>query len=437
MRKITVAGAGHGGLVAAALLAKEGYDVTIYEKNQRDEIGYDWEDCCSASTFAKIGMTEPTAEDFRRLGDVAYINPNRSTPLVAKHGDNGYLTIERKRLYDCLFSFAQESGVKLEFGVRIFGSITENGRVTGIKTDRGNIFSDLVIDAAGVNSTVRITLPDECRVPQMWKCGEVFYAYRAYFNKVEGFPEPAAMYEIFLDHEHKRGISWCITDDDHTDILIGRFRPLTDATIIKTMDKFREYRPQVGTKLLRGGSWAPIPVRKVSSQYVCDGYAAIGDSAYMTVPMCGSGIDICILQGKALADVILAAGDDAYTTQNLWKYQYDFVTGEAKGLASLDVLKNSLMMLDPHDIDFLFEKRIITIDDILATGMGTSFTDLAGRGLRGLAKITVLLSVVSALNKGDKLAKIFSELPEEYDFEKVEAWKQAVDAAAVPLTETD
>lgn len=436
MKKITVAGAGHGGLVAAALLAKEGYDVTVYEKKQPEELGYDWDDCCSPGVFTDAGMNEPSEKDFHRLGDVAYINPNRSTPLISRLGENGYLTLDRKRLYECLISFARDNGVKFEFGTRIFGATTEDGRVTGIKTDRGDIFSDLVIDAAGVNSTVRITLPDECHVPQMWKQGEVFYAYRAYFDKVAGCPEPDAMYEIFLDHDYNRGISWCITEDDHTDILIGRFRPLNDALIIKTLNKFREYRPQIGTKLLRGGSWAPIPVRKVSSQYVCDGYAAIGDSAYMTIPMSGSGIDISIKQGKALARVILDAGEAAYTTENLWKYQYDFVSGDAKGLASLDILKNSLMMLDPHDIDFLFEKRIITVDDVLSNGADTSFADLAGRGFRGLARITALLSVVSALNKGEKMAKIFSEIPDAYNYERVEAWKAAVDAAAVPMTET-
>lgn len=36
--KILVAGAGHGGLAAAALLAKDGHSVTVFEKNTRGTV---------------------------------------------------------------------------------------------------------------------------------------------------------------------------------------------------------------------------------------------------------------------------------------------------------------------------------------------------------------------------------------------------------------
>ena len=40
MKKILVAGAGHGGLVAAAILAKQGYDVTVYEAKKKEDLGH-------------------------------------------------------------------------------------------------------------------------------------------------------------------------------------------------------------------------------------------------------------------------------------------------------------------------------------------------------------------------------------------------------------
>ena len=34
-KRIVVAGGGHGGIAAAAILAQHGFDVTVYEKNRR------------------------------------------------------------------------------------------------------------------------------------------------------------------------------------------------------------------------------------------------------------------------------------------------------------------------------------------------------------------------------------------------------------------
>ena len=39
-KKIIVAGAGHGGLSAAILLARSGYDVTVVEQKERSELMY-------------------------------------------------------------------------------------------------------------------------------------------------------------------------------------------------------------------------------------------------------------------------------------------------------------------------------------------------------------------------------------------------------------
>ena len=45
MKKIIVAGAGHGGLTAAYNLSKNGFDVTVFEKGDREGLGYDWHEC--------------------------------------------------------------------------------------------------------------------------------------------------------------------------------------------------------------------------------------------------------------------------------------------------------------------------------------------------------------------------------------------------------
>ena len=50
--KIIVAGMGHGGLAAAAILARSGYDVTVYEQKSAGTLGYDWTDIFDPKAFA-------------------------------------------------------------------------------------------------------------------------------------------------------------------------------------------------------------------------------------------------------------------------------------------------------------------------------------------------------------------------------------------------
>ena len=57
--KIIVLGAGHGGLVSAIKLAKNGHDVTVYEKKDRSELGYDWYDNLDKDIFKIIDLELP------------------------------------------------------------------------------------------------------------------------------------------------------------------------------------------------------------------------------------------------------------------------------------------------------------------------------------------------------------------------------------------
>ena len=64
MKKIIVAGAGHGGIAAAALLAKQGYDVTVLEMKKRADMGHDWHDVMAKSSLTDVGFTMPADGTF-------------------------------------------------------------------------------------------------------------------------------------------------------------------------------------------------------------------------------------------------------------------------------------------------------------------------------------------------------------------------------------
>ncbi len=428
-KKIVIAGAGHGGLVAGAVLAKAGYDVTVYERKIRSELGYDWEDAIDMRVFAECGLEPPKKEHYAFNGDMKYYNPNLKAPLVVPANGKGSAVFERKEIYDVLIDNAEKSGVKIIYSTEILSPVMDGLRVVGIRTSDGVVDADLVIDAAGINTPLRSRLPVCCNIDRDYGYGECFYAFRGYFDKVPGH-EPDVAYEIFLMHQGERGLSWVVTKDDYVDVLIGRMAPMSKTKLAKTLDEMRAFSPQIGEKLLRGGTQEQIPVRRPLSVMVCDGYAAVGDAAYMTVPMTGSGICASMRAGMLLAETVMEDKDEVYSRETLWNYNRKYILHFGQSFAAIDILKNIMLCTEVEGVNFLFDKGIITENDMSfgkgKTEGGMSFSDMVARATRGISNLPVLLRTAGALSKGDNVKKVYQSIPETYDEKAVLKWKQDV-----------
>ncbi len=428
-KKIVIAGAGHGGLVAGAVLAQAGYDVTVYERKIRSELGYDWEDAIDMRVFAECGLEPPKKEHYSFNGDMKYYNPNLKAPLVVPANGKGSAVFERREIYDVLIDNAEKSGVRIIYSTEILSPVMDGLRVVGIRTSDGVVDADLVIDAAGINTPLRSRLPVCCNVDRDYGYGECFYAFRGYFDKVPGH-DPDVAYEIFLMHQGERGISWVVTKDDYVDVLIGRMAPMSKTKLQKTLDEMRAFSPQIGETLLRGGSQEQIPVRRPLSVMVCDGYAAVGDAAYMTVPMTGSGICASMRAGMLLAETVMEDKDEVYSRETLWNYNRKYILHFGQSFAAIDILKNIMLCTEVEGVNFLFDKGIITESDMSfgkgKTEGGMSFSDMVARATRGISNLPVLLRTAGALSKGDNVKKVYQSIPETYDEKAVLKWKQDV-----------
>lgn len=430
-RKIIVAGAGHGGLIAGAALAEKGYDVTVYERHIKDELGYDWEDSVERKIFAECSLPEPDESEYRFSGPMKFYNPNLKTPLTVNPVGEGSVMIERKYIYKVLLENAEKKGVRFVFNTEILAPVMDGLRVVGIHTSDGDVFGDLVIDAAGINSPLRKNLPVCCNVDRDYGYGECFFAYRAYFDKLPA-EEPDVKYEVFLIPGGEKGISWVITGENSVDVLIGRMAPLSKTELEAELETMRRFSPQIGKNLLRGGEICQIPVRRPLSVMVCDGYAAVGDSAYMTLPMTGSGICASMRAGKLLAEAVLEDKNDEFSAKTLWEYNKKYILHLGMNFAAIDILKNILLCTKVDGVNFLFDKQIITEKDMSfgkGAGGSVSFSDIASRAIRGVGNLPVLLRTAGALSKGDSAKKVYRQMPAEYDEAAVLKWKDDVLAA--------
>ena len=129
-KTILVAGAGHGGLAAAALLAKDGFDVTVYEKNERAALGYDWTDIFAPGALKIAEIPMPDNDKFTYKDNMTFYSPNCKKGLVQNvPKDQLEIKMERKDIYDLLVTNAEKNGVKFVFGCEVSGAVLLVNRV--------------------------------------------------------------------------------------------------------------------------------------------------------------------------------------------------------------------------------------------------------------------------------------------------------------------
>lgn len=437
MKKILVAGAGHGGITCAYNLAKAGYDVTVIEKNKRDALGYDWDDSLSQAAFIGSGIPCPEEKDVIALKTMAFTNPSFSVKLtIPPECQVGYM-MDRKVLINYIISHAESAGVKFIFEADVKGAITKGSRVTGlnycVNGKEKQELCDLVVDAAGMYSPVRENLPSACGIKSKLTPREIFHVYRAYYNNTTGETVNPA-YTVDLFHECKPGIDWSIIDKEYVDILVGKFGSsgmLTDEEIEKGISDYRNRLPFMGDKIIRGGYRADIPLTKMLPMIICDGYAAVGDSAGMTFPLNGSGIILSMKAGKILADTVIEAGNRPMVKTVLWKYQYNYFQNLGKDLIFIDIMKNFFTVVDRKHVDYFLEKNILTAE-MLAVGDGNELDVSFAQVMHILAAIPGIIELVPDVLKwckGVPFMDIVAKLmPKDYDKKKVNLWLKLYNA---------
>lgn len=400
--KIIVAGGGHGGIAAAMLLAQRGFDVTVYEKNAADKLGYDWTDIFDRKGWTAVGIPIPDKSKYKLKQDMTFYGPAMATALTQNtEDDKKEIQMERKDIYAHLIEYAEKAGVKFRYEEAVEKPILLGNRVVGIKTDKGEYLADLVIDACGLNSPVRHNLPPSMGIQNKPVEYEQFYVYRAHFNKMCEVEEKDK-FKLILLPNNELGISWVATEENHTDVLIGRFFKFDRDYAISQIDKMRELNPSIGTEILRGDSFANIPVRQPLGVLVADGYAAIGDSAFMTVPVIGSGIANSLKAAKILADAISNDFSGSYSAETLWTYQKNFYKEIGAALAPLACIKLLLTRLEGAELDYIFAKGILNAEDMTIDADSTSL----GAMLSGMSLDDIKIKLDGLINNKVVLGKV-------------------------------
>ena len=430
--KILVAGAGHGGLVAASWLAKCGSEVTVIEQKREDELGYDWEDVFNLDCFREAGIPMPEPEEYhpschmtfycpsRRYGIAAYIPPDQCTEYA----------MARQPILQKLIAYARANGVNFAFETAVQRPLIEGDRVAGLAVHGAGgaqeLLADLVIDSAGMDSPVRWQLPERFGIEREFQREQYFTTYRMAYNHT-GEPPTDGPFSIYFFPLGRPGIAWVAEESpERIDILVGTFEDPDPAFVEEVRQTLRERHPEMGDTIVREGKVCKIPVRRPLPRMVADGYAAVGDCAGMTVPIIGAGICNSIRAGGYLAHAVLSPVNRHCTAAELWPYQVQYMKQIGATHASLDIVKDFLLKLRPEKLDYIFRNKLLTADDMVGgrTGQGLKLTreDLAARKIFRWGNIPLLTRMTGMLTNSSLLKLCAQNIPMRYEENAVRAW---------------
>ena len=127
-KRIIILGAGLGGLYIAAKL--KGFDVSIYEKRSREELGYLWYDAVDKDAFKKVGLTLPS-DAYTNKQVLRFFSPSGCGYISQAMRASRNLDVDRKKLIEFMLQLAQDNS-EIRFGVEAEDLIIDNDNVVGV-----------------------------------------------------------------------------------------------------------------------------------------------------------------------------------------------------------------------------------------------------------------------------------------------------------------
>ncbi|MDA4112261.1 MAG: NAD(P)/FAD-dependent oxidoreductase, partial [Thaumarchaeota archaeon] len=337
-----------------------------------------------------IGIRYGTPELEHPVEGVLVYSPDHETKVLFEGA--GYI-LNRKILPKRQVEDAKRLGVEFAFNISCDRLYAENGFVRGI-TGRtlpdGNPFkktAKMVVDAAGNATILRPNLPFKSKIELSIDRDDLESTGRYIFDFESGDEDPTwfdSRYAlIHLDqYLAAGGYAWTFPKGKNkVNIGLGVQKKALDERNRKfgKTDGLQELIDQYVkmNKALKNpvqspdsddtgntkGSWQ-VSVRRHNDCLVANGYAMVGDAAWMARPIDAGGIGPSIYASVMLGQAVAHALEANDTSEEgLWQYNIDYMRHHGYQMASFEVLRRYLQTLTNEQISYGM-KYFLSEDDI-------------------------------------------------------------------------
>lgn len=440
---IAVIGMGQGGMVAAIKLAQAGADVTIYERASREGVSYTWRDDIRMDVFEKVGLPPLPEDAYVQKHNWLFVSPDWqgkwAVPVLKPLEE---VSVLRKKLTAYFVDLAEKAGATFRFETPVNDLWVENERIVGVVVDGTSVPYDLVIDASGFFSALRGQVPDKFGVQKEPNPTDSLVGYRAFYNIPDGAVtmDPSISGTMSLRPLGWEGIAWCNHSPDGTcDVLITHMGSLHEAQIEEMLAELKAHHTILGDTL-HNSLVVPICLRKGIARPVADGYVALGDSAFMTIPVMGSGIEAAMQGGSIFAKHVLAADTPDFSAKGMWGFYAEYMQVLGKGFAFLDAIRRCALRWEPKVFNWAMKGKFVQYKELAYVmqekGYGKPRLPL-GAFLRTVCMLVCKPSVnkrmIAAVGHGIKALSIASKMPRTYDEKKLAKWQARYDGHTTTL----
>jgi geranylgeranyl reductase family protein len=321
---VVIVGAGPAGSTAAALLARDGWDVLLVDRAEfpRDKTCGDGLTPRAVAVLDRLGVLPAlTSSGYQRINGALTVAPNGAVFHV-RFGDfrlglpDYGLVVPRFELDDRLRRHAMTLGARFISGMHVTGPLRQGDRVTGatsypvtgVEGQAGGqavkVEAPLTIVATGASIGLLRSFGVLSRMPP------TVSAIRGYFTNI---PDLGDEFEFYFDRELTAGYAWIFPlADGRANVGLGLFnwyrRDNREANTRRLLADFMARHPRLAAAR-PDGPVKGYPLRTDFPRYrsAGRGYLLTGEALGLVHPITGEGIDLAMESAEFAATAADAA----------------------------------------------------------------------------------------------------------------------------------
>jgi len=344
---LAIVGAGTSGAYLAWKLADAGCSCVVLESDELESLGthigpFHMEE----TAFEEFGIPKPEGDELLHVfSDMTMWSPGFTSSFTFSFPT---FVMDKPLFIQRLQSCAAEAGARLLEKTPVTGVLLEGGVLKGLKakTESGKVEvrARLVIDASGIDGTVRTMMP----ASPWFETGPIadedtIFVYMETWRDLTGdLPEGVSSYPF---HQ-----GWCAPGPGDTRI-VGIGMAGSYAAAEERHRRLADTLPFTGTVVT--SARGRIPYRRPPLSLVDNGLMVVGDAAMMNKPFSGEGVTsaftACVIAAKVAAK---ALADDDLTREALWPYNTEYFRGQGAKFAFLTATLPGVLAMSSDEMDF-------------------------------------------------------------------------------------